>query len=106
MEITDGKTRRYTLTPEDFAYDPVELSAIQTTSPQHSLQMLRTALEGNTPASQAIAMNVGAALYVAQLASDVREGAETAMRTMRSGQASDKLQELIEVSQAVAANDG
>ena len=105
VEITDGKTRRYTLTPEDFAYDPVALSAIQTTSPQHSLEMLKAALEGNTPASQAIAMNVGAALYIAQLAADVKEGAETAMRTMRSGQASDKLQALIEASRAEAADD-
>ena len=102
VEITDGTTRRYTLTPEDFAYSRVELSAIQTTSPQHSLQMLKTALEGNTPASQAIAMNAAAALYIAQLASDVKEGAEMAMRTMRSGQALDKLQALIETSQAEA----
>ena len=104
-EITNGKTRLYTLTPEDFAYSPADLSAIKTTSPEHSLQMLKTALEGDTPAAQVIAMNAGAALYIAQLASDVKEGAEMAMQTMREGRALDKLQALIETSQAEAKND-
>ena len=105
VEITDDKARRYTLTPEDFAYNPVDLSEIKASSPQHSLDMLKAALVGNTPAAQAIAMNTGAALYIAQLASDVKEGAEQAMHAMREGRALQKLEELIETSRTVAQND-
>lgn len=105
VEIIGDKTRRYTLTPEDFAFRPIDLQEIKTTSPEQSLQILKTALDGNTPASQAIAMNAAAALYIAQLAPDVKEGAEMAMQTMQAGHALNKLQALIETSRAEALND-
>ena len=105
VEIIDGKTRNYTLTPNDFGYEPIALSAIKTTSPEHSLQTLRGALQGDTPASQAIAMNAAAALYIAQLAADVKEGAVMAMAAMRDRRATDKLQALIETSRAEAQKD-
>ena len=105
VEITNGKPRSYMLTPEDFGYNRIDLSAIKSTSLQHSLEMLKTALAGDTPASQAIAMNAAAALYVAQRASDIKEGAEMAMLAMRAGHALDKLEALIETSQAEAQQD-
>ena len=105
VEILDNKVRHYTLTPEDLAYQPIALSAIKTTSPEHSLQVLKTALEGNTPASQAIAMNAAAALYIAQLASDLKEGAEMSMQVMQKGYALDKLQALIDTSRSEAQHN-
>lgn len=102
VEIINGETRSYTVTPEDFGYSPIELSAIKATSPEHSLQTLQMALKGDTPASQAIAMNAAAALYIAQLASDLKEGAAMAMDAMRDQRATDKLQALIEVSRTEA----
>ena len=105
VEITDGEPRYYVLYPEDFGYNPIDLSAIKSTSPQHSLEMLKTALEGDTPAAQAIAMNAAAALYIAQCAADIREGAEMAMQAMRAGLAADKLAALVETSRAEAQQD-
>ena len=102
VEITNGKSRNYTLSPKDFGYDPIELSAIKTTSPNHSLQTLQAALQGDTPASQAIAMNAAAALYIAELASDLKEATALAMDAMRDGRATNKLQALIETSRAEA----
>lgn len=103
VEIINQQTREYTVSPEDFGYSSAPLAEIQTTSAEDSLNLLRSALEGaDTPASHAIAMNAGAALYIVQLAAGLSEGTALAMQVMRDGKALAKLQALVETTNAFA----
>ena len=107
VEISGEQIRAYTVSPKDFGYTSASLSDIKTASAEESVSLLRSALSGNdTPASQAIAINAGAALYIAGLASGLASGATLAMQTMRDGKAVEKLQALVETSNALANHDG
>ena len=72
-----------------------------------SLQLLSAALAGDKDeraqrAARLIALNAGAALYVAGVANSVKEGVELANEKLASGAALEKLQQLATMTQSFA----
>jgi anthranilate phosphoribosyltransferase len=65
--------------------------------------MLKQALTyENKAAGDIVALNAGAAIYVANLSVDLAAGVEQAKEILSSGAALEKLSELVDFSQSVA----
>ena len=95
-ELKDGEIIRYTVEPEEFGLDRYsDYSELQIDSAEESLAMLRAALGNeNEAASAIVALNAGAAIYVAGLAEDLKSGVEQARAIIESGAATEKLDQL------------
>jgi len=97
--LDEGRVRRLTLAPEDFGLPRHPEGAIAGGGPEENRARLGTILEGAPgPWRDAVVANAAAALWVAGLAPDVREGARLAASTLDSGAAASALTRLIAVS--------
>ena len=100
-ELKNGTIRRYSLWPEEFGLQRSPISAISVDGPQHSLEMLRSVLEDHPgPARDIVLLNAGAAIYTAGLAPDLKQGVEQARQALASGEARNRLDRLVVVSQS------
>ena len=100
-ELRNGEIRTSTLNPTVLDIEPGDLSAIKAGSPLQSLALVRSALSGMAgPAREIVTINAGAALHVAGLTPDIREGVKLARDIILSGKAAEKLDELAEFSQS------
>lgn len=103
-ELKDGEVRPVTLHPEDFGLELASLDDIRVDSAEQSLTMIRSALSGEPgPASDIVALNAGAAIYVAGLADSHAEGVARARELMADGSALAKMDALAELTQSFAA---
>lgn len=103
-ELKDGVVEEYTLTPEDLGLGRGSLKGLGVEGVDASLDLLTSVLEGEgDPRSQRgarlVALNAGAALYVAGVADSAREGVEMALEVLASGAALDKLNKLADLTQ-------
>ena len=65
--------------------------------------MAKQALKGkHEAASQIVALNAGAALYVSGLVKDLKEGIEISLESINEGRGLEKLEQLISISQSLA----
>ncbi len=101
-ELRDGVIREYEIDPEEYGLRRQSLEGLQVQNPQQSAALLRTALAGEGPAAELLALNGGAALYAADLAVDLGCGVELAQDTLHSGQALEKLHEWVQYSAMLA----
>lgn len=100
-ELRAGSIREYTVTPEDLGVASASLKELVVRSAEESLVLIRDALGSRaTPAGETaadlIALNAGAALYVAGLAETLKAGVALAQDTIGTGLAGEKLKELAE----------
>lgn len=100
-ELHDGAIREYTVTPEDLGVASASLSELVVHSAEESLALIRDALgkratSRGEKAADLIALNAGAALYVAGLAESLQAGVVLAQDTIATGLAGEKLKELAE----------
>ena len=85
----DGITE-YDVAPDQFGLPPTSLDGLEVGSALESLELIRAALSG-APGERAerarrvVALNAGAALYVAGLQATVADGVAAAMRLLQSG---------------------
>ncbi len=95
-ELKDGEISLYTVEPGDLGINQYDdYSMLQIDSAEDSLAMLRAALTyDNEAAGDIVALNAGAAIYVAGLAEDLKAGVEQAQAILRSGAALEKLDQL------------
>jgi anthranilate phosphoribosyltransferase len=94
-EAKDGAVRRFTLSPADFGLAQVPLEALRGGKPQENAAMIRALFEGASgPRRDVVLMNSSAALVVTGIATNFREGAELAARSLSSGAALEKLERL------------
>ena len=94
-ELKDGKIREYVISPEDFGFNLSSIDDLLVNSTKESLNLSRKALNGEIEAaSNMISMNSGAALYVAGIANDIKEGVEFSQKNLKNGKAAQKLEEL------------
>lgn len=99
-ELKDGQITEYTITPEQFGIERGELASLKVADAQESLVLIKSLLKGDEgPASDIVALNAGAAIYAANIASSLEQGVSIAQDVLASGTASEKLKELVEVSQ-------
>lgn len=102
-EFKDGKVTVYTIAPEDFAIPPQSLDALLVKDAAQSLALVREALSGKAgPAFDMVALNAGATLYAADMADSLAAGIKLAQQVLNSGQALNKLDELVALTQSFA----
>lgn len=98
-ELKDGEITEYTVRPEDAGLQTQDLSGLDISSAEQSLTLIKEALgKQSTPesvkAADIIALNAGAAIYAADIASSLSEGVDMAMDAIGSGLAGEKMKEL------------
>ena len=99
-ELRDGTIRRYRIRPEQFGFERGTLAEIQVDGPEESLAMIRSVLEDHPgPARDMVLLNAGAAIHAAGLAEDLAEGVEQARRAVASGEARNRLDRLVALTQ-------
>ncbi len=95
-ELRDGKVREYDLHPEDFGIAMSASRNLKVEGPEESIAMLRDVLDNRPgPALDIVALNAGAALYVAGVASTIADGVQRARVAIASGAARRKLDEFV-----------
>jgi anthranilate phosphoribosyltransferase len=99
-EIHGEHIRYHTLTPADFGLKYYTLEAIRGGDPDENRKITEKLLAGKgTDAQQAaIAINLSPLLVMGGKADDLKQGAELAIETLRSGDALDKVTQLATLS--------
>jgi anthranilate phosphoribosyltransferase len=98
-EVRDGEVLSYDVTPEEIGVRRHSLEQLVGGDAQQNASIARAILGGENGARHdVIVANAGAACYVAGLAPTIRDGVELAKESLRSGRASEKLQQLIAIS--------
>jgi anthranilate phosphoribosyltransferase len=98
-ELVDGQINEYNIHPSHFGLELYDRRAIQVHTVEESKDMILAVL-GNQPgpAHNIVALNAGAAIYVAGLAKSHKDGVERARRAIASGDARRKLDEFVAFS--------
>lgn len=104
VELIDGQINEYTIEPGDFGMDEHDVSSLRSDSPQESLRLIQASLNGseNQAASDLVALNAGAALYVSGIAGSMANGVAMAQDLIITGQASEKFKEFVAFTKAMA----
>jgi anthranilate phosphoribosyltransferase len=95
-ELKDGQIREYNVSPQDFGLPLHPIDSIRVESVEQSKAMVLSAL-ANEPgaACDIVALNSGAAIYVAGLAPTVADGIKKAQGVIASGAARKKLDQFV-----------
>jgi anthranilate phosphoribosyltransferase len=102
-ELVKGEVNEYMVHPSQFGLELFDRRAIQVSTVEESKAMIQAVLDNQPgPAHNIVAMNAGAALYVAGVASSLKEGIERASKTIKSGAAKQKMEEFIAFTQKAA----
>jgi len=110
VELRDGELREYTLQPANFGAEAADLSGLEVDGASDSLRLIEAALgpadQRDAAADKAaamVALNAGAALYVAGVTDDLVAGVARAFEVIDSGAGIARLRELAELTQALTA---
>lgn len=102
-ELRDGVIHDYTITPEDFGMGRCRLAELQVDSAEASLALIHSVLANQPgPARDVVALNAGAAIYVAGLVHSHQAGVERALALLTDGSAARVLERLIRFSREVS----
>ena len=108
-ELKDGEISVYEMMPEDAGVESQTLIGLDVDSPEQSLALIRAALSGTDTNDRAvlkardmIALNAGAAIYTAGLASNYPNGVSRAQKVIQNGDALIKLDDLAKYTQQLA----
>lgn len=95
-ELKNGTVKTYTIQPEDFGLKRTPLSEIKGGDPSENAVIIREVLNGKRgPQRDIVLLNTAFAMAAAGLVSDPKEGIELARKTIDSGNALRKLEELV-----------
>ena len=102
-ELRDGVVREYEVHPEDFGIAMAHSRNLRVADAAGSKAMLVQALD-NVPSLplEVVALNAGAALYVAGVADSIAHGIARAREAIASGAAKARLQAFIATTRALA----
>jgi len=99
-ELRDGDITRYQVIPEDMGLERASLDLIKVNDVQESVAMIRALLAGEAgAAADIVALNAGAAIYVAGISTDLSAGVALAKQKLLGGEAATTLQQLVSFSQ-------
>jgi anthranilate phosphoribosyltransferase len=102
-ELKNGNIEEYCISPLDFDLKTLSIEELKVDSPEASLELAKKALSGkHQAASQMVAMNAGAALYVSGLAKDLKEGVKLSLESIANGNGLEKLEQLSSLSQSLS----
>lgn len=104
-EITSGGIKSYEFAPEMVGYALCAPDALKGGAPEENARIIRDIFQQKERGAkrQAVCLNAGAALYIAQKAGSIEEGVRLAEGVIDSNKAWEKLQSFIEKSQAFGA---
>jgi anthranilate phosphoribosyltransferase len=98
-ELRHNDVVLYTITPQQFGMTPAAVSALVVEDAGHSLAIVKEVLEGKAGAAgDVVALNAGAAIYVAGLAETLADGVGKARAVLASGEARIRLDELVRLT--------
>lgn len=103
-ELKKGEISEYSLQPEQLGVERASLANLTVEGVEPSLQLITAALSGGEEdervqrAADMIALNAGAALYVAGLADSASAGVSLAVDVLKSGAGLEKLQQLADMT--------
>ena len=104
-ELKNGLVTNYTITPEQFGFERASMEPLKVKNPEESLSLVHSALSGkNNRASDIVALNAGAAIYVSGTAGSLGDGVEMARDAIGSGLALEKMKDFTDFTNQVAAN--
>jgi len=103
-ELKNGAVREYILSPEQLGFKREPLQDLVVEDVDSSLQLLSAALAGEKDersqrAAHLVALNAGAALYVAGIANSIKDGVSIANDILSRGAGLEKLQKLATMTQ-------
>ena len=103
-ELKNGEITEYEIHPEDFHMPMASSRALRADSPEKSRTMLLGVLDNQPGAPRDIViLNAGAALYAANVADSMQAGILLATAVLESGAAKARLQQLVSITQTLAA---
>lgn len=99
-EFKDGWYRHYTISPEDFGMSLCDKSELKGGLPDENAQITRDILSGvdTSPKRDAVLLNAGASLYIAEKVSSLADGIKLAQSLIDNGAAQATLKKFVEVS--------
>lgn len=104
-ELKDGQVTEYTLNPAQFGINSSASSYLAVHNIDEAKAKLHSVFDQQPgPARDIVALNAGAAIYVAGLAASLNEGVEKAQDAIAGGAAKAKLAQLIRFTQHFAAS--
>lgn len=102
-EVRDGETRRWTFDPESIGVPPVDIDRLKGGDPQENAARVRRLLEHSgtdVEGCAAVLLNAAAAIYVAGVAGDLKEGLDRARDSLARGAAAGVLARFVQESAA------
>lgn len=103
-ELKNGEITEYEIHPEDFNLPMASNRTLRVETSEQSKAMLIGVLDNQPGAARDIViLNAGAALYAANVVDSIQSGIHLARAALESGAAKARLQQLISITQALAA---
>ena len=104
IELRTGIVSRGRIVPEEVGLRRCKIPELSGGDVAANAELLRTAIAGGAgPRSDVVALNAGAALYVAGRADTVAQGVSQAADLMRSGAATKKLDAFVELTRSLGS---
>jgi anthranilate phosphoribosyltransferase len=101
-ELSEGEIKHYRLTPSDLGVEACGVHSLRGGDAGQNAAALDSIFRGEPgPRGDAVAINGGAALYIAGLAPDLKSGTAQAQTLLRTGEVIAKLESLREVCRRV-----
>jgi len=98
-ELKDGTVDSYRIEPSQFGMEIANIADLAVKDAQESLALIGQVFDNTPgPARDIVALNAGAAIYVAGLADSLADGVNKALDTIASGSAKQTFARLVEVS--------
>lgn len=106
-ELKNGEVFEYTIDPSELDIDDPSLEGLSVTSADQSLALINDALgkretAAGKRAADIIALNAGAAIYVAGLAAEYKLAVDMAQDAIYGGMAKEKIEELVSFTEALS----
>jgi anthranilate phosphoribosyltransferase len=100
VRLTDGRTERLTIAPEQAGLERAPLGTLRGGGPVENAERLKALLMGHGTSAErsAVALNAGALLATAGRAEDLKQGVEMARSALASGRGLAILKGLVEIS--------
>ena len=99
-EIKDNTVNTYTVTPEQFGFETVELKELQGGDRKVNAQITKDILSGKEKGAKRniVLLNAGATVYAGGMCSSIEEGIKLAEKTIDSGKAASIIDAFVEAS--------
>ncbi|MBP2132426.1 anthranilate phosphoribosyltransferase [Methanomicrobium sp. W14] len=99
-ELRNGEIKTYQLDPESFGFSPASPEQIKGADPAKNAEIIKSVLKGEDdgPKRDIVILNAGAAVYLGEKAGNIEAGIKLAEKSIDSGNALEKLDNLILLS--------